>query len=49
MCDDGIGFNSDIEHSGLGLKIIHDIARTLNMEASLQSSKGGTTFRFSQP
>ncbi|MFJ7920791.1 sensor histidine kinase [Lysinibacillus fusiformis] len=49
MCDDGIGFHSDIEHSGLGLKIIHDIARTLNMEASLQSSKDGTSFRFSQP
>ena len=49
MCDDGIGFQSDVKHSGLGLKIIQDIARTLNIEVSLQSSKDGTTFRFTQP
>jgi len=46
MCDDGIGFTPENEHGGLGLKIIQDIAKTLNIEASLQSNKNGTTFYF---
>ncbi len=46
MSDDGIGFHSDVEQSGLGLKIIQDIARTLNIVVSLQSTEEGTTFRF---
>lgn len=46
MCDDGIGFTTEDEHGGLGLKIIQDIAKTLNIEASLQSNKNGTTFYF---
>ncbi|MGY4795427.1 sensor histidine kinase [Lysinibacillus fusiformis] len=46
MCDDGIGFHPDDDHDGLGLKIIQDIAQTLNIEASLQSNRDGTVFCF---
>jgi len=46
MSDDGIGFDLDAVHNGLGLKIIQDIARTLSITASLQSNKDGTTFNF---
>ncbi|MEA0555222.1 HAMP domain-containing sensor histidine kinase [Lysinibacillus irui] len=46
MSDDGIGFTPKDAHDGLGLKIIQDIAKTLHIEAFLQSNKDGTTFRF---
>ncbi|WP_155590870.1 sensor histidine kinase [Lysinibacillus cavernae] len=47
MCDDGIGFNPHADYEGLGLKIIQDIARTLNIEVSLQSNETGTSYSFS--
>ncbi|MEK5486448.1 sensor histidine kinase [Lysinibacillus sp. FSL M8-0355] len=48
MCDDGVGFKPDADYAGLGLKIIQDIAKTLNIDVSLQSNDTGTSFGFAQ-
>ncbi|MGE7920963.1 ATP-binding protein [Viridibacillus sp. NPDC093762] len=44
--DNGIGFDIDHNNTGLGLKIIEDIARSLNINYTLQSTKNGTFFSF---
>ncbi|WP_018759852.1 sensor histidine kinase [Paenibacillus terrigena] len=42
--DNGIGFDRNRSREGLGLKIIEDIARMLQIQYTLQSSDGGTLF-----
>ncbi|WP_314591138.1 ATP-binding protein [Paenibacillus terrigena] len=42
--DNGIGFDRNCSREGLGLKIIEDIARMLQIQYTLQSSDGGTLF-----
>jgi signal transduction histidine kinase len=42
--DNGVGFNMDNNSMGLGLKIIEDIARILNIRYTLQSCNKGTLF-----
>ncbi|PEO48269.1 ATP-binding protein, partial [Bacillus pseudomycoides] len=44
--DNGIGFDMSRKSAGLGLKIIQDISRMLNVKYTLQSSKDGTIFCF---
>lgn len=44
--DNGIGFNIAHNNTGLGLKIIEDISRSLNIKYTLQSNKNGTLFSF---
>lgn len=44
--DNGVGFNMNNKGMGLGLKIIDDIARILNIKYILQSSNNGTLFCF---
>ncbi|MGF9977139.1 histidine kinase dimerization/phospho-acceptor domain-containing protein [Viridibacillus arvi] len=44
--DNGIGFNTDGNNTGLGLKIIEDIARSLNIKYTLQSNQNGTLYSF---
>ncbi|WP_141995024.1 ATP-binding protein [Bacillus sp. B4EP4a] len=44
--DNGIGFDIDSKSKGLGLKIIEDIAKTLNIKYNLQSNESGTLFCF---
>ncbi|MDP7978094.1 sensor histidine kinase [Bacillus sp. WLY-B-L8] len=45
--DNGIGFDMNGKSTGLGLKIIEDISRLLNIKYTLQSNKDGTIFSFS--
>ncbi|WP_313890964.1 HAMP domain-containing sensor histidine kinase [Psychrobacillus sp.] len=42
--DNGIGFDTNRKHAGLGLKIIEDTARILNLECTMHSDKNGTLF-----
>lgn len=44
--DDGIGFDRKSATKGLGLKIIEDITRTLQIKYTLQSDQNGTSFYF---
>ncbi|MGG0413612.1 ATP-binding protein [Peribacillus simplex] len=44
--DNGIGFDIDSTSKGLGLKIIEDIAKTLDIKYDLQSNESGTLFCF---
>ncbi|MFE4143671.1 histidine kinase dimerization/phospho-acceptor domain-containing protein [Peribacillus sp. YIM B13472] len=44
--DNGIGFDIDSKSKGLGLKIIEDIAKTLNIKYNLQSNESGILFCF---
>lgn len=44
--DNGVGFTMNNKGIGLGLKIIEDIARILDIKYSLQSSNNGTLFCF---
>ncbi|MEH6852968.1 ATP-binding protein, partial [Bacillus pseudomycoides] len=44
--DNGIGFDMNGQSTGLGLKIIEDISRLLNIKYTLQSDKDGTIFCF---
>lgn len=44
--DNGIGFDMNRKRAGLGLKIIQDISRMLNIKYTLQSSEDGTIFYF---
>ncbi|WP_020062379.1 HAMP domain-containing sensor histidine kinase [Bacillus sp. 123MFChir2] len=44
--DNGIGFDMNEKSTGLGLKIIEDISRLLNIKYTLQSNKDGTLFCF---
>ncbi|MFP3511166.1 ATP-binding protein [Peribacillus sp. SIMBA_075] len=44
--DNGIGFVIDSKSRGLGLKIIEDIARILQIKYNLQSNERGTLFCF---
>ncbi|MCX2825985.1 ATP-binding protein [Bacillus pseudomycoides] len=44
--DNGIGFDMNRKRAGLGLKIIQDISRMLNIKYTLQSSEEGTIFYF---
>ncbi|MGE7903351.1 sensor histidine kinase [Peribacillus sp. NPDC094092] len=44
--DNGIGFDIDSKSKGLGLKIIEDIAKTLQIKYHLQSDESGTLFCF---
>ncbi|MEI4803946.1 HAMP domain-containing sensor histidine kinase [Bacillus sp. FJAT-51639] len=44
--DNGIGFDMNGQSTGLGLKIIEDISRMLNIKYTLQSNKGGTIYCF---
>ncbi|MGE7625527.1 sensor histidine kinase [Viridibacillus sp. NPDC096237] len=44
--DNGVGFNMNNKGIGLGLKIIDDIARILNIKYTLQSNNNGTLFCF---
>ena len=46
IIDNGIGFDITSKSTGLGLKIIEDISRTLNLKYTLQSNKNGTLFCF---
>lgn len=46
--DNGIGFDSNSKSAGLGLKIIKDISKILNIKYTLQSNKNGTLFCFTQ-
>ncbi|MFJ8102004.1 histidine kinase dimerization/phospho-acceptor domain-containing protein [Lysinibacillus sp. NPDC096212] len=47
MIDNGIGFEQNRLSGGLGLKIIDDIARILQVSYSLHSTEEGTSFCFS--
>ncbi|MGE7998382.1 histidine kinase dimerization/phospho-acceptor domain-containing protein [Lysinibacillus sp. NPDC093190] len=47
MIDNGIGFEQNRVSGGLGLKIIDDIARILQVSYSLYSNEEGTSFCFS--
>jgi len=42
--DNGIGFDTYYKSAGLGLKIINDIAKALQLDYTLQSNEGGTLF-----
>ncbi|MEH7239359.1 sensor histidine kinase [Bacillus sp. JJ1562] len=44
--DNGIGFDMNNKGMGLGLKIIDDIAKTLNIKYTIHSSNKGTLFCF---
>lgn len=44
--DNGIGFDMNGKSAGLGLKIIQDISRMLNIKYTLQSDGNGTIFYF---
>lgn len=44
--DNGIGFDMNRESAGLGLKIVEDICRLLNIKYTAQSNKEGTIFCF---
>ncbi|MDP1421920.1 HAMP domain-containing sensor histidine kinase [Peribacillus simplex] len=44
--DNGIGFDIDSTSKGLGLKIIEDIAKTLDIKYDLLSNESGTLFCF---
>ncbi|CAI8768192.1 MULTISPECIES: HAMP domain-containing sensor histidine kinase [Bacillus] len=44
--DNGIGFDMNRKSAGLGLKIIQDISRMLDIKYTLQSNKNGTIFYF---
>lgn len=44
--DNGVGFNMTDKGMGLGLKIIDDIARILNIKYTLESNNNGTFFSF---
>ncbi|WJE53704.1 HAMP domain-containing sensor histidine kinase [Bacillus cereus] len=44
--DNGIGFDMNGKSAGLGLKIIQDISRMLNIKYTLQSNGDGTIFCF---
>ncbi|CAG9613368.1 hypothetical protein BACCIP111899_02583 [Bacillus rhizoplanae] len=44
--DNGIGFDINSKSAGLGLKIIEDISRMLDINYTLQSNKNGTIFSF---
>ena len=44
--DNGIGFDMNPKSTGLGLKIIEDIARILHLKYTLESSMNGTLFCF---
>ncbi|MDC2864232.1 HAMP domain-containing sensor histidine kinase [Bacillus sp. BP-3] len=44
--DNGIGFDMNGESTGLGLKIVEDICRLLNIKYTVQSNKEGTIFYF---
>lgn len=44
--DNGIGFDMNKKGMGLGLKIIDDIARILNIKYTIQSNNKGTLFCF---
>ncbi|HEK9099792.1 HAMP domain-containing protein [Bacillus pfraonensis] len=44
--DNGIGFDMNEKSAGLGLKIIQDISRMLDIKYTLQSSEDGTIFCF---
>ncbi|MGF9966412.1 ATP-binding protein [Bacillus rhizoplanae] len=44
--DNGIGFDINSKSTGLGLKIIKDISRMLDIKYTLQSNKNGTIFSF---
>ncbi|WP_242220604.1 ATP-binding protein [Bacillus cereus group sp. BfR-BA-01380] len=44
--DNGMGFDMNVESTGLGLKIIEDICRLLNIKYTVQSNKEGTIFCF---
>lgn len=44
--DNGIGFDIDSDNLGLGLKIIEDIARSLNIKYTIESNQNGTLFSF---
>ncbi|WP_152395371.1 sensor histidine kinase [Paenibacillus guangzhouensis] len=46
--DDGIGFDENQRGEGLGLKIIAEVARMLQIEYTLQSNEQGTLFRLYQ-
>jgi len=47
MIDNGVGFDQNRVSKGLGLKIIDDIARILQVNYSIQSNEEGTSFCFS--
>lgn len=47
MTDDGTGFKPNLSGQGLGLKIIEDIARILQVNYSLHSNEEGTEVSFS--
>lgn len=47
MHDNGVGFDQNKEGTGLGLKIIEDIARILHIQYTMESSGNGTLFQFS--
>ena len=46
VIDNGIGFEKNHKHCGLGLQIIEDIAMVLQLHYTLESSKAGTSFCF---
>ncbi len=47
MMDNGTGFEQNLESGGLGLKIIDDIARILQVTYALHTNEDGTSFCFS--
>ncbi|QDQ02708.1 HAMP domain-containing histidine kinase [Lysinibacillus fusiformis] len=46
ICDNGIGFDVNSKSTGLGLRIIEEIAQILNITYTIQSNKDGTVFCF---
>ncbi|MED1092527.1 HAMP domain-containing sensor histidine kinase [Bacillus paramycoides] len=46
--DNGIGFETNSKSAGIGLKIIEDISRMLNVKYILQSNNKGTLFYFTK-
>ncbi|ATP40473.1 two-component sensor histidine kinase [Solibacillus sp. R5-41] len=49
LSDNGIGFDVNRKHEGLGLKIIEDITRILNINYTVQSNENGTIYRIQKP
>ncbi|MGE7765512.1 ATP-binding protein [Peribacillus sp. NPDC096540] len=44
--DNGKGFDCREEHKGLGLKVIEDLAKVLNIKYTVHSNSAGTLFNF---
>lgn len=49
ICDDGVGFNADIDHQGNGLRNIRERVARCSGHVEIQSSKEGTKIKIKVP